>query len=68
MLAAGYTDAEFPAWWYTPAREGTAVKTFGQVCTTKEEGAQIGQVGTVGREEETYAPKAQISWLLRELG
>ena len=40
MVELGYSDKSFPVWWYSPAREGTEVKTVEQGGTTLKEGEQ----------------------------
>jgi len=56
MVAAGYTDAELPVWWYSPGREGTGVKTVEQGGTTLQEGKQIEGKSTELKEGEDFAP------------
>jgi hypothetical protein len=56
MVELGYSDGEFPVWWYSPGREGTGAKTVGQGGTTLKEGEQIEGRRTELQEGEDYAP------------
>ncbi len=60
MLAAGYTDGEFPAWWFSPARDGqTPAQTPAQTepaadGTLKQ--AQLAEDGSARQGEQGYDP------------
>jgi len=63
MLAAGYTDGEFPAWWFSPAREAELRQAPAQRTLEQAEGtltlAEQAQVAEGGRDtlgEEGYDP------------
>ena len=63
MLAAGYTDGEFPAWWFSPSREAEprqdpAQRTLKQAQRTLTE-AEVAEGAEDGRDtlgEEGYDP------------
>ena len=61
MVALGYSDATFPAWWYSPGREGTE-GTIGQ------EGEQIEERGSEGRKGKDFAPTHPDTPLPSEAG
>jgi hypothetical protein len=59
MVELGYSDSTFPAWWYSPGREGIVVKEAedgGQDGTTLEEGGENGGKRTQSKGEEAYEP------------
>ena len=63
MLAAGYTDAEFPAWWFSPAREAEPRQTPAQPGEPAADGtlkqAQLAEAAEDGR--DTLAEQAQAA-------
>jgi len=59
MVALGYSDESFPVWWYSPAREGTEVKTIGQGGTTLQEGEQGGTTLQEGEQIEGRSTELQ---------
>jgi len=56
MLEAGYTDGEFPAWWFSPAREAELRQDPAQRTLTQAEGAEVAEDGRDTLGEEGYDP------------
>ncbi len=43
MLAAGYTDGEFPAWWFSPAREAQRRQDSARMAEPRQDSAQVAE-------------------------
>ena len=56
MLAAGYTNGEFPAWWFSPAQEAELRQTPAQRTLKQAEQAQQAGEGRDKQGEEAYDP------------
>ena len=56
MVAIGYSDTTFPAWWYSPARDGTEVQEVEQPRTEVQEDEETVGKRTPAKAGEEYAP------------
>ncbi len=56
MLVAGYTDGEFPAWWFSPARGAGTTETPAQRTLTDAEVAEGAEDRKDTLGEEGYDP------------